>query len=83
MYLQEFNVLDTQPAEYEPLAAASLSSHQALYWLAWSTLLLAVLLVVSVMTCLSQRADYVRKLKAATATAYCTTFSVNFFSLIL
>ncbi|CAH0714568.1 unnamed protein product, partial [Brenthis ino] len=67
---KEFNVLDTQPAEYEPLTADTLTSNQTVYWLVWTTLFLAVLLVISIMTCLSQRADYVRKLKAATATAY-------------
>ncbi|XP_049868235.1 cadherin-23 [Pectinophora gossypiella] len=67
---KEFNVLDTQPAEYQPLTAETLSSNQTVYWLVWSTLFLAVLLVLSLMMCLSQRADYVRRLKAATATAY-------------
>ncbi|XP_068632323.1 cadherin-23 [Battus philenor] len=69
---KEFNVLDTQPAEYQPLTAESISSNQTVYWLVWTTLFLAVLLVLSLMICLSQRADYVRKLKAATATAYST-----------
>ncbi|CAD0199964.1 unnamed protein product [Chrysodeixis includens] len=67
---KEFNVLDTQPAEYQPLTAETLSSNQTVFWLVWTSLFLAVLLVLSVMTCLSQRADYVRRLKAATATAY-------------
>ncbi|KAJ0175756.1 hypothetical protein K1T71_008915 [Dendrolimus kikuchii] len=67
---KEFNVLDTQPAEFQPLTAETLSSNQTVFWLVWTTLFLAVLLVLSLMMCLSQRADYVRKLKAATATAY-------------
>nr|XP_034827125.1 cadherin-23 [Maniola hyperantus] len=67
---KEFNVLDTQPAEYQPLTADSLSSNQTVYWLVWTSLFLVVLLVLAVMTCLSQRADFVRKLKAATAAAY-------------
>ncbi|KAJ8721348.1 hypothetical protein PYW07_002123 [Mythimna separata] len=67
---KEFNVLDTQPAEYQPLTAETLSSNQTVFWLVWTTLFLAVLLVLTVMMCLSQRADYVRRLKAATATAY-------------
>ncbi|KAG6445751.1 hypothetical protein O3G_MSEX004072 [Manduca sexta] len=68
---KEFNVLDTQPAEYSPLRAESLSSKQTVFWLVWTSLLLAVLLVLSVLACASQRADYARRLKAATATAYC------------
>ncbi|KAM3963622.1 cadherin-23 [Aphomia sociella] len=67
---KEFNVLDTQPAEYQPLTAETLSSNQTVFWLVWTTLFLAVLLVLSIMMCLSQRADYIRRLKAATATAY-------------
>ncbi|XP_060803722.1 cadherin-23 [Amyelois transitella] len=67
---KEFNVLDTQPAEYQPLTAETLSSNQTVFWLVWTTLFLAVLLVLSLMMCLSQRADYIRRLKAATATAY-------------
>ncbi|CAB3223205.1 unnamed protein product [Arctia plantaginis] len=67
---KEFNVLDTQPAEYQPLTAETLSSNQTVFWLVWTTLFLSVLLVLTVMMCLSQRADYVRRLKAATATAY-------------
>lgn len=68
---KEFNVLDTQPAEYQPLTAETLSSNQTVFWLVWTTLFLSVLLVLTFMMCLSQRADYVRRLKAATATAYC------------
>ncbi|XP_061729835.1 cadherin-23 [Cydia pomonella] len=67
---KEFNVLDTQPAEYQPLTVDTITSNQTVFWLVWTTLFLAVLLVLSVMMCLSQRADYVRRLKAATATAY-------------
>ncbi|XP_026315340.1 cadherin-23 [Hyposmocoma kahamanoa] len=67
---KEFNVLDTQPAEYQPLLADTLSSNQTVFWLVWTSLFLAVLLVLSIMMCLSQRADYMRRLKAATATAY-------------
>ncbi|CAK1540672.1 unnamed protein product [Leptosia nina] len=67
---KEFNVLDTQPADFQPLTAASLSGNQTVYWLVWTSVLLAALLVLAIMTCLSQRADYARKLKAATATAY-------------
>ncbi|CAH4029361.1 unnamed protein product [Pieris brassicae] len=66
---KDFNVLDTQPADFQPLTAAS-AGHNTIYWLVWSTVLLAAALVLAIMTCLSQRADYMRKLKAATATAY-------------
>lgn len=67
---KEFNVLDTQPAEYQPLTAETMASNQTVFWLVWTTLFLAVLLVLAIMMCVSQRADYVRRLKAATATAY-------------
>ncbi|XP_063530997.1 cadherin-23 [Cydia strobilella] len=67
---KEFNVLDTQPAEYQPLTVDTITSNQTVFWLVWTTLFLTVLLALSVMMCLSQRADYVRRLKAATATAY-------------
>ncbi|CAH0406856.1 unnamed protein product [Chilo suppressalis] len=69
---KEFNVLDTQPAEYQPLRAEAASSNQAVFWLVWTALFLAVLLVLSLLVCVTQRADYARKLKAATATAYST-----------
>lgn len=71
IFLQEFNVLDTQPAEFQPLTVDTITSNQTVFWLVWTTLFLTVLLVLSLMMCLSQRADYVRRLKAATATAYC------------
>ncbi|KAI5639889.1 cadherin domain-containing protein [Phthorimaea operculella] len=67
---KEFNVLDTQPAEFSPLRAETLSSNQTVFWLVWTALFLAVLLVLAITACITQRADYVRKLKAATATAY-------------
>ncbi|XP_063618733.1 cadherin-23 [Cydia splendana] len=67
---KEFNVLDTQPAEYQSLTVDTITSNQTVFWLVWTTLFLTVLLVLAVMMCLSQRADYVRRLKAATATAY-------------
>ncbi|XP_022120263.2 cadherin-23 [Pieris rapae] len=66
---KDFNVLDTQPADFQPLTAVA-AGHNTIYWLVWSTVLLAAALVLAIMTCLSQRADYTRKLKAATATAY-------------
>ncbi|KAG7306076.1 hypothetical protein JYU34_008659 [Plutella xylostella] len=66
---KDFNVLDTQPAEYQLLTSESLASTQTVFWLGWTTLLLGVALLLSVMMCLSQRADYLRRLKAATATA--------------
>lgn len=47
-----------------------MASNQTVFWLVWTTLFLAVLLVLAIMMCVSQRADYVRRLKAATATAY-------------
>lgn len=68
--LQEFNVLDTQPAEYQPLTADMVTANQTVFWLVSISLFLGVLLILCIMLCLTQRANYVRQLKAATATAY-------------
>ncbi|XP_077287524.1 cadherin 88C [Arctopsyche grandis] len=70
---KEFNVLDTQPAEYQPLTADMVTANQTVFWLVSISLFLGVLLILCVMLCLTQRANYVRQLKAATATAYETT----------
>lgn len=67
---QEFNVLDTQPAEYQPLSVDMVTANQTVFWLVSVSLFLGVLLVLCLMLCLTQRASYVRRLKAATATAY-------------
>lgn len=65
---QEFNVLDTMPAEAIPLKA---EAEQLVWvWLVSSTVLLGLLLLLVLSICLSQRASYQRQLKAATATAF-------------
>ncbi|KAL4713341.1 hypothetical protein ACJJTC_006809 [Scirpophaga incertulas] len=69
---KDFNVLDTQPAEYQPLRAESVSARQAAFWLAWCALLLAALLALALLACGAQRASYARRLRAATATATAT-----------
>ncbi|CAG9578961.1 unnamed protein product [Danaus chrysippus] len=66
---KEFNVLDTQPAEFQPLTSDTLSSQQTVFWLVWVAGILSAMLAITVIMCLSQRADYTRRLKAAT-TAY-------------
>ncbi|XP_072938602.1 cadherin-23 [Epargyreus clarus] len=69
---KEFNVLDTAGAERGEPRAEALAGARAAYWLASAALLLAALLLAALAACLAQRADYLRKLKAATATAYCS-----------
>jgi hypothetical protein len=66
--LQEFNVLDTQPAETLPLREDMESL--VMMWLVGTTVFLGLLLIFVVSICLSQRARYQRQLKAATATAF-------------
>jgi len=61
-------VLDTQPAEPLPLRAEAEQLVQV--WLASSTVLLGLLLLLVLSICLSQRASYQRQLKAATTTAF-------------
>ncbi|XP_076057455.1 cadherin 88C isoform X2 [Oratosquilla oratoria] len=65
---KELNVLDTQRAE---LVVAGVAEDDLLFmWLVGVIVFLTLVLVVTVALCLSQRARYVRQLKAATATAF-------------
>jgi hypothetical protein len=66
--MQEFNVLDTQPAEAMPLREDMESL--LMMWLVGSTIFLGLLLILVVSICLSQRARYQRELKAATVNAF-------------
>jgi len=66
--MQEFNVLDTQPAEAIPLREDMESL--LMMWLVGSTIFLGLLLILVVFICLSQRARYQRQLKAATVNAF-------------
>ena len=66
--MQEFNVLDTQPAEAMPLREDMESL--LMMWLVGSTIFLGLLLILVVSICLSQRARYQRQLKAATVNAF-------------
>jgi hypothetical protein len=66
--LQEFNVLDTQPAEALPLVEDMQSL--VMMWLVGTTVFLGLMLILVVSICLSQRARYERQLKAATVTAF-------------
>ncbi|KAF4517747.1 hypothetical protein B566_EDAN002952 [Ephemera danica] len=68
---KEFNVLDTQPASAAALLhGVEMEPPLLMLWLAASTALLAALLTITVAVCLSQRARYMRQLKAATAVAF-------------
>lgn len=71
--MKEFNVLDTQAAEPEPLRRASMKDDNVIWmWLVGTTFFLGILLIVVVSICLSQRSHYRRQLKAATINAFGT-----------
>jgi hypothetical protein len=76
--MQEFNVLDTQPAEAMPLREDMESL--LMMWLVGSTVFLGLLLILVVSICLSQRARYQRQLKAATVNAFGILFSFEMFT---
>ncbi|XP_075231619.1 cadherin 88C [Lycorma delicatula] len=67
---KEFNVLDTQGAEVVESLRIATADNVIWMWLAGTTAFLAVLLIVVIFLCLSQRARYQRQLKAATITAF-------------
>jgi hypothetical protein len=77
--IQEFNVLDTQPAEAMPLREDMESL--LMMWLVGSTIFLGLLLILIVSICLSQRARYQRQLKAATVNAFGILSSFEMFTL--
>nr|CAD7442237.1 unnamed protein product [Timema bartmani] len=64
----DFNVLDTQPAEAQALKndAESLM----LMWLVGTTVFLGLMLILLISICLSQKYKYQRQLKAATVAAF-------------
>ncbi|XP_073991281.1 cadherin 88C isoform X3 [Rhodnius prolixus] len=72
---KEFNVLDTQAAEAVSLARIIEPDSVLLLWLVGATIFLALLLIVVISLCLSQRSSYQRQLKAATVTAFGSTES--------
>ncbi|CAL4059672.1 unnamed protein product [Meganyctiphanes norvegica] len=70
---KELNVLDTQRAE---LIVAGIEEDNLVFlWLVGVIVFLTLLLVLTLALCLSQRARYARRLKAATATAFGTLSS--------
>lgn len=78
--IQEFNVLDTQPAGSLPLKVPLESD--TTFWLIATTLFLSILLLLSFALCVNQRMTYQRKLKAATATAYGASCKAHDFKMI-
>jgi hypothetical protein len=76
--MQEFNVLDTQPAEAVPLREDMESL--LIMWLVGSTIFLGLLLILVMSICLSQRARYQRQLKAATVNAFGISSSFEMFT---
>lgn len=65
---KDFNVLDTQPAEALRLNGGRQSAQ--MMWLVGVIIFLAIMLVLVLSLCLSQRTRYKRAIKAATATAF-------------
>ena len=65
---KDFNVLDTQPAQAQPIIQYEQAG--TTFWLLAVTLFLGALLILCIALCLSQRAAFQRKLKAANATPF-------------
>lgn len=65
---KEFNVLDTQAAQYQPIVQYEQAG--TTFWLLTLTLFLGALLILCIALCLSQRASFRRQLKAANATPF-------------
>lgn len=63
-------MLDTQGAEVVALAHAAAPDGVVWMWLIGTIVFLALMLVVVISICMSQRASYKRQLKAATITAF-------------
>ena len=76
-FLQDYNVLDTSAAE--PLGDALTSTPQnfSLLWASGTAVFLAMILFLVLGLCVSQRFVLMRKLKAASATAFGSQSNVN------
>lgn len=70
---KDFNVLDTQAAQAQPIIQYEQAG--TTFWLLAITLFLGALLILCIALCLSQRASFQRKLKAANATPFGATDS--------
>ncbi|XP_066601612.1 cadherin-23 [Prorops nasuta] len=70
---KEFNVLDTQPAQSQPIIQYEQAGMT--FWLLTLTLFLGALLILCIALCLSQRASFQRQLKAANASTFGATDS--------
>ncbi|KAL2733633.1 cadherin-23 [Vespula maculifrons] len=70
---KEFNVLDTQPAQSQPIVQYEQAG--TTFWLLTLTLFLGALLILCIALCLSQRASFQRQLKAANASSFGTSDS--------
>ncbi|XP_053979716.1 cadherin-23 [Hylaeus volcanicus] len=68
---KEFNVLDTQAAQYQPIVQYEQAG--TTFWLLTLTLFLGALLILCIALCLSQRASFRRQLKAANASPFGTS----------
>lgn len=82
--MQEFNVLDTQPAEAQALRAEP--ENMLLLYFFFATVFMSILLILTLSLCLVQRTRYRRQIKAATVNAfgqYLFIFCTKFYSIIL
>ncbi|XP_024946017.1 cadherin-23 isoform X2 [Cephus cinctus] len=70
---KDFNVLDTQPAQSQPIVQYEQAG--TTFWLLALTLFLGALLILCIALCLSQRASFQRQLKAANASPFGATDS--------
>lgn len=80
MQLQDFNVLDTQPAE--SMMLKSDSEDLMFIWLVGVTIFLGLMLILVISICLSQRARYQRQIKAATVSAFGNNLQLLLFYII-
>lgn len=72
---KEFNVLDTQPAQSQPIVQYEQAG--TTFWLLTLTLFLGALLILCIALCLSQRASFQRQLKAANASSFGTNYFIR------
>ena len=75
--IQDFNVLDTSAAEPMGDALTSTPQNFSLLWASGTAVFLAMILFLVLGLCVSQRFVLMRKLKAASATAFGSQSNVN------
>ncbi len=76
-FLQDYNVLDTSAAEPLGDALTSVPQNFSLLWASGTAVFLAMILFLVLGLCVSQRFVLMRKLKAASVTAFGSQSNVN------